>query len=203
LLISDVFIVDGNGILGCPPSIGRGTFCCYGYNGCNCTNSTQVFSLGIGTVLTTLAFTTPSRTAGSSSSTSIPQNVPTASTASGIVSDGTRPNGAAIGAGVGVGIPAMVAIMGLLYWIWRLRSKIAPNSISAEKTYTRHEMDASTFSVVFRVQCSELESPGQNIEKPSTNRLCISEGASDEGSLHDVPDASANGGLGQGVNGEV
>ncbi|KAI0126133.1 hypothetical protein BJ170DRAFT_633911 [Xylariales sp. AK1849] len=53
----------GNGVQPC----GDNLFCCFGLQGCDCTNSTQTFSLTAVSIFTTLSSQAPSATTSSTS----------------------------------------------------------------------------------------------------------------------------------------
>lgn len=138
----------GNGITPC----GNGNdYCCYGLGGCSCSNSTLVFSLPGGTVVTTLPLTP-------SASTSAPTNTAT-SGGSGSTSpsnSSTLSSSATVGIGVGVGIGAFVILAAAVgvWWCLRQRQKnkewhqpSVQEPLAAEGHPTHwYQMDAKPFS---------------------------------------------------------
>ncbi|MCJ1287490.1 hypothetical protein MMC26_006842 [Xylographa opegraphella] len=124
----------GNGVQPCA-SAGPGNFCCYGLSNADCcSNSTLVFNLGVGTIVSVSSMaSTTSTTSMTSTATSLiltstaffPPSVtssPSAVTSSAAASTN---NAVAIGVGAGVGIPLGLALIaGLLYFlVWKPRQR--------------------------------------------------------------------------------
>ncbi|KAL2829732.1 hypothetical protein BDW59DRAFT_141899 [Aspergillus cavernicola] len=110
----------------------RGTFCCYGFGGCDCSNSTQVFSLGPVNIVATItgaSSTTTSTTTTSTSTTSTSTHTSTAtsSTSPTPTSDDSSSNNLPVGLGVGlgVGIPVLIGILAGVFFLLRRRRKAA------------------------------------------------------------------------------
>ncbi|PMD61650.1 uncharacterized protein K444DRAFT_611890 [Hyaloscypha bicolor E] len=125
----------GNGLQTCQ-SLGPNHFCCYGLNGCNCSDPSAVFTLNLGTVVTTID-PSATYTASVSSSTSSSLATTTSSSSPTGTSATTTPSpapthGVAIGVGVGVGIVGVAAFAGLGYFFFRRRqSKSKASELSA------------------------------------------------------------------------
>ncbi|KAF2108899.1 hypothetical protein BDV96DRAFT_586858 [Lophiotrema nucula] len=126
----------GNGVQPC----GGNSYCCYGFNGCDCTNSSQTFSLHAlgfvvppgGVIISSSSVTTSSsRTATSLSSNMVPSSAPTSvsmttssraeasqlSDSASSQSGGGNNLGIGLGVGLGVGIPLIAAVLGLLWFL--------------------------------------------------------------------------------------
>ncbi|OQU98234.1 hypothetical protein CLAIMM_04050 [Cladophialophora immunda] len=69
--------VTGNGVDTCG---GLNQYCCYGFGGCDCSDSTQVVSIAAGIVITTLPMTPSTTSSSSNSATSSTTSVPGSST---------------------------------------------------------------------------------------------------------------------------
>ncbi|QIW96408.1 hypothetical protein AMS68_001926 [Peltaster fructicola] len=90
------------------------TYCCYGLGGCDCSNSTQVFTLPAGKIITTLPASAPTTIASAS--------VSATASASPAAAASSSNNSVAIGAGVGVGVGvALLIAAGVGFWLWRRR----------------------------------------------------------------------------------
>ena len=131
--------VNGNGVQTCP-SVGPDHYCCYGFNGCNCSDPNVVFTLQARTVVTTInpsaTFTQSSAstsTSSSSTTTTTPSTTPSSSASTSPTAAAKSSNAVAIGVGVGVGTVAVGALAGLAYFFWR-RKKTRANTakLSAE-----------------------------------------------------------------------
>ncbi|CAG7564306.1 unnamed protein product [Fusarium equiseti] len=133
----------GNGVVSC----GTGKFCCYGYGGCDCNNSTQVFTLDPVKIVTTIptdasmvdekTSTISGATTGTSSttqSTGTQTNTAAAGTTSSISSSSSRSNALPIGLGVGIGAGVALLGFGVGFWLWR-RKKRASKSTAVPEEY--------------------------------------------------------------------
>ncbi len=119
--------VSGNGVQTCP-NIGANHFCCYGYNGCNCSDPSAVFTLQAGTIVTTInpsasyTATAAASSTTSSAGTTTSSSGPTGTGSTSPTSTPAATHGVAIGVGVGIGTVAVAALAGLGYFFWRRRS---------------------------------------------------------------------------------
>ncbi|RDW83853.1 uncharacterized protein DSM5745_04179 [Aspergillus mulundensis] len=121
----------GVGVSAC----GSGNFCCYGFGGCDCNNSTQVFSLGpveivatiTGASTTTAATTTPTSTTTSDTSTTPTGDSSSPSSSSHL--------GLGLGVGLGVGIPLLIAAIFIPLFLRRRRANRAPVMASDKGGY--------------------------------------------------------------------
>ncbi|KAE9370928.1 hypothetical protein N431DRAFT_492923 [Stipitochalara longipes BDJ] len=118
---------NGAGLQLCP-SYGPDHFCCYGLNGCNCSDSSQVFSLSTGTVVTTIdpsaTYTaTPTTSTSLTTSSNAPVSPSTSqstilsptissstSSSSGIPATTSKKSSNGLGIGIGVGVGLLIAI---------------------------------------------------------------------------------------------
>ena len=131
-----VSLGGGNGVQPCA-NAGPGNFCCYGLSNADCcSNSTLVFDLGVGTIVsvssmasttmssTTSMASTASTTSSASATSSAPSVTSSAPAATSTAAASTN-NGVAIGVGVGVGIPvALALIAGAFYFlVWKPKRK--------------------------------------------------------------------------------
>ncbi|KAL3491746.1 hypothetical protein BJX62DRAFT_251054 [Aspergillus germanicus] len=118
----------GVGVTDC----GVGSFCCYGFGGCDCNNSTQTFDLDpiriVATISGETSTSTPTTTSSTSSTTS---SSPTAeadalsSSSSSSSSSNALPIG--LGVGLGVGIPLLIAaIVAVFFCLRKRRNTPAP-----------------------------------------------------------------------------
>ncbi|WYZ42224.1 hypothetical protein EsH8_V_001119 [Colletotrichum jinshuiense] len=142
----------GNGVQPC----GKGKFCCYGLGGCDCNNSTALFSLDPVVVVTSIPLSASSSTTSTTSSTTLTTvstssaaETTTSAPASSLASQSTtsatsepqssnKTNALPIGLGVGfgVGIPLIAIAVGLVWFLKRRRSKpvaVAPQEPSKQE----------------------------------------------------------------------
>ncbi|KAL3468980.1 hypothetical protein BJX99DRAFT_242294 [Aspergillus californicus] len=111
-----------------------GTFCCYGFGGCDCSNDTQVFSLGPVKIVATITGAPTTTTTSTTSTTSTSTNTSTGSTSatptdgsSGGSSDGGSSSNLPVGLGVGlgVGIPVLLGLAAGIFLLLRRRRRAA------------------------------------------------------------------------------
>ncbi|KAL4879650.1 hypothetical protein BJY04DRAFT_193319 [Aspergillus karnatakaensis] len=122
----------GNGVTAC----GDGTYCCTGYGGCDCNNSTQTFSLGavriVGTATSLLPTSTSTSTTSTSTTTSTNTNTstptPTPSTPSDDSDSSDSNLSVGLGVGLGVGIPLVVGAIVGFWFLRRRRARAAANT---------------------------------------------------------------------------
>ncbi|KAK1977621.1 hypothetical protein LZ30DRAFT_731334 [Colletotrichum cereale] len=116
----------GNGVKSC----GKGKFCCFGLQGCDCNNATAVFSLDPVVVVASIpisASTTPSATSITSRSISTSTAETTASIPTSSVgsepqsSDSSNVLSVGLGVGLGVGIPLIAFVIALVWFLKRRR----------------------------------------------------------------------------------
>jgi hypothetical protein len=132
-------IVNGNGVQTCA-SAGPNHYCCYGFEGCNCSDPDVVFTLQAATVVTTInpsaTFTQSSAstsTSSSSTTTTTSSTTPSSSASTSPTAATKSTNGVAIGVGVGVGTVAVGALAGLAYFFWgRQKTRANTAKLSAE-----------------------------------------------------------------------
>lgn len=171
-------LAGANGVQAC----GVGTYCCYGFDGCDCSDSTQVFTLGSIELFTSIA-STPSQASITTSSMSEDGTAVSTSWIRSTITDAiTTPTsasstqspeetnhsdtGVAIGVAVGIGIPFVLAIAGGL-WFWRRKRRTtddktgdggSPREIQ-ELQDTQHVPDMHKYEMdVPQPACSELPS---------------------------------------------
>ncbi|KAL4945141.1 hypothetical protein BDV06DRAFT_219673 [Aspergillus oleicola] len=116
--ISECIPTGGVGISGC----GVGSFCCYGFGGCDCDNSTQVFNIDPVSIVATItgaSTSTPSATSSPSSSAT-PTNDSDADSGS------SSHLGLGLGVGLGVGIPLLAAAILIPFFLRRRKNSKAP-----------------------------------------------------------------------------
>jgi hypothetical protein len=133
LLLTEIPAGNGNGVQPC----GAGKFCCYGFGGCDCNNSTQVFTLDPVKVVTTIP-TDASRvdekttaisdaTTGASSSTvqsTVTHTNTSAAESESSSSEASSSNNALpIGLGVGIGAGVLLIGLGVGFWLWRRKKR--------------------------------------------------------------------------------
>ncbi|GKU01249.1 unnamed protein product [Fusarium langsethiae] len=126
---------NGNGVVPC----GTGKFCCYGYGGCDCNNSTQVFTLDPVKIITTIptdasrveekttAISSDATTETGSStvqSTVTHTNTSAAESSSSSIEGGSN-NALPIGLGVGIGAGVVLIGLGVGLWLWRRKKSRA------------------------------------------------------------------------------
>ncbi|KAL3469592.1 hypothetical protein BJX99DRAFT_68929 [Aspergillus californicus] len=101
---------------------GVGSFCCYGFGGCDCDNSTQTFSLDPVNIIATITGSTT--TTSTQSATSTPSSTTTPSTeASTDGSDSSNALPVGLGVGLGVGIPLLLGIIVAALFFCRRRKR--------------------------------------------------------------------------------
>lgn len=134
-----VCIVDGSGVEDC----GDGKYCCYGSDGCDCSNQTTLFTLDPGNIITTLPVEIPSATSTSSFSQSTSKSTPGGSTSGAKSGPSGLSSSASIGVGVGVGIAALLLIgavgVGVVFWIRRRRRARESRAHVDTRAYYRYE----------------------------------------------------------------
>ncbi|EXJ53731.1 uncharacterized protein A1O5_12980 [Cladophialophora psammophila CBS 110553] len=160
--------VTGNGVETCG---GLNQYCCYGFGGCDCSNSTQVISIAAGIVITTIPMTSSTASisnSSTSSTTSVPSSTdsfrsatttpasklssftsvlasPTAvSSNSSNQSSTSLSTGAKAGIGIGVGLGAALALIGLAFFLmgWRRRTRPSYNAQDHSKPGYKLEVNA-------------------------------------------------------------
>ncbi|KAL4796688.1 hypothetical protein BDV19DRAFT_75487 [Aspergillus venezuelensis] len=115
----------GNGVTAC----GSGTWCCTGFSGCDCNNSTQTFELDPVRIVTSVTTATSSTTTSTSSTTTssatdTPTSTPTDPSDSGSSGDSDSNLGIGLGVGLGVGIPLVLGAI-VAFWFFRRRKRAA------------------------------------------------------------------------------
>ncbi|MCJ1386797.1 hypothetical protein MMC17_009924 [Xylographa soralifera] len=151
-LLSHIHLASGDGVLGCSP----GNFCCYGTNnsGC-CEDSSNVFDLGIGTIVTVVEASTSMSgnvsttiaataigTVSFLSAPTITRITPTVPTTPSAPASSTPNTGVAIAVGLGAGIPASVAMLVGLYYLLVFRPKRQhTQSQSSSRSYQANETE--------------------------------------------------------------
>ncbi|KAH6957938.1 hypothetical protein BKA56DRAFT_197646 [Ilyonectria sp. MPI-CAGE-AT-0026] len=110
--VNECNLVIGTGVIPC----GESKFCCYLADGCDCSNSTAVFSRSPVRIATTL----PASTALSSAVSTTPSIRSSPSPDS--KSDAKSSGNVGLGVGLGVGIPVGFAVAGL-FWVLNQRAK--------------------------------------------------------------------------------
>ncbi|KAM0358959.1 hypothetical protein ACHAO7_001534 [Fusarium culmorum] len=133
---------NGNGVSPC----GAGKFCCYGFGGCDCNNSTQVFTLDPVKVITTIpsdatrvvedtstASDAPTETGSSTRSTVTHTSTSAAETSSS--SSGGSSNALPIGLGVGIGAGVVLIGVGVGFWLWRRKKSRAAKPATVQDDY--------------------------------------------------------------------
>lgn len=123
-------IAAGNGVTPC----GDDKYCCYNTTGCDCNNSTIVFTLApflyasrpptsTSSIPPTIA--TTSAITHSSSTRSSPSTQATSPAAPNTYNNNNNNNlGLGLGTGLGLGIPLLLAVMGAFWFLSRRRSGI-------------------------------------------------------------------------------
>ncbi|KAL4967390.1 uncharacterized protein BDV14DRAFT_169920 [Aspergillus stella-maris] len=117
--ISECIPTGGVGVSNC----GVGSFCCYGFEGCDCDNSTQVFSIDPVSIVATISSTstsTPSATTSPSTSAT-PTGDPDASD-----SGSSSHLGLGLGIGLGVGVPLLAAAILIPFFLRRRKNSKSP-----------------------------------------------------------------------------
>nr|POE63121.1 hypothetical protein CFP56_04024 [Quercus suber] len=108
------------------------SYCCYGFDGCDCNNATQTFELSPGTIVTTITSQTSIQTSSQTSSQTVSTPSTSIGSATGTASaapSSQSSNAVAIGVGVGVGVAVGVVLLAACgFWFWRRqkRSKFQP-----------------------------------------------------------------------------
>ncbi|RGP63844.1 hypothetical protein FLONG3_9738 [Fusarium longipes] len=125
---------NGNGVVPC----GTGKFCCYGFGGCDCNNSTQVFTLDPVKIVTTIptdasrvdekTSTTisdaPTATGSSSERPTVTHTNTSAADSATSSSEASSSNNALpIGLGVGIGAGVLLIGLGVGFWLWRRKKR--------------------------------------------------------------------------------
>jgi hypothetical protein len=144
--------VDGNGVQECDGA-SSGEYCCYGFGGCDCNNSSEVFGLGVAVPLTTLRASTSSAASTVASRATITTKIvtttaPAVATASSSASTSGGTNATARDIGLGVGIPVGIICLGVLFWLYhryRRREQSSNNSenfpVSSVTAFDKPELD--------------------------------------------------------------
>ncbi|KAL6918162.1 hypothetical protein FSST1_009657 [Fusarium sambucinum] len=125
---------NGNGVSPC----GAGKFCCYGFGGCDCNNSTQVFTLDPVKIITTIptdatkvdeassATSDITSATGSSTGSTVTHTNTSAAETTSSSSDGSSSNNALpIGLGVGIGAGVVLIGLGVGFWLWKRKKSRA------------------------------------------------------------------------------
>ncbi|MCJ1391372.1 hypothetical protein MMC18_004236 [Xylographa bjoerkii] len=121
----------GNGVQPCA-NAGPGNFCCYGLSNADCcSNSTLVFDLGVGTIVSVTSMASTTSMVSSATSTSSPSitsstpSVTSSAAAATSAAPASTNNSVAIGVGAGVGIPLGLALIaGVFYFlVWKPKQK--------------------------------------------------------------------------------
>jgi hypothetical protein len=122
---------SGQGLNACPGA-GPGKYCCWRQAFDCCKNSSSIFDLGIANIQTTIGFTAKASSTSASSSSSTPPPTSSPSMTTGVpASNSTPPSGgsssktSAIGAGVGIGILAILVIAAAVFWYRKKMSRHA------------------------------------------------------------------------------
>ena len=124
---SRVRTAPGNGVQPCGPNL----YCCYGFLGCDCNNSTVVFSLPPVRIVATIPTDAAKLATQTTSTSSPPPTGTTTSTTSSVGPTQTNTtnansNGSAIavglGVGLGVGLPLTALVLAV---VWYMRKRQA------------------------------------------------------------------------------
>ncbi|KAL4950843.1 hypothetical protein BDW69DRAFT_171318 [Aspergillus filifer] len=116
--ISECIPTGGVGVSDC----GVGSFCCYGFGGCDCDNSTQVFSIDPVSIVATISSTSTS----APSATTSPSTSATPTGNSDVDSGSSSHLGLGLGIGLGVGIPLLSAAILIPFFLRRRKNSKAP-----------------------------------------------------------------------------
>lgn len=169
----------GNGVQPCGP----GKYCCYGYGGCDCNNSTQVFTLDPVKIVTTIPTdasqidektTTKSDAAPTSGSSSTTQSTVTHTSSSAAESEsagGDSSSSNALPIGLGVGIGAGVLLIGLAvgFWLWRRKKRNVEKSTVPQDymvKYGGESANTSNYGHYQQVKPAELDTHHAPSELP-------------------------------------
>ncbi|KZL68033.1 hypothetical protein CT0861_04157 [Colletotrichum tofieldiae] len=175
----------GNGVLPC----GRGKFCCYGLEGCDCNNATAVFSLDPVIVVTSIPISASktssvSATTSTTASTSTAESTASAPTAS-LDSEPTPSAGSVLessnhgnvlsvglGVGLGVGIPLIAFVVGLV-WFLKKRRRSKPVAVTPQEPtkqeinyhalHRTEELDTGHYRAELQVDYPPAELPGSRL----------------------------------------
>ncbi|KAL4879463.1 hypothetical protein BJY04DRAFT_220059 [Aspergillus karnatakaensis] len=125
--IAQCLPTGGVGVSDC----GVGEFCCFGFGGCDCNNSTETFNLDPVSIVGKITNETISSTTSSiTSPTSTPTSDPGTGSGSGSGSGDSDSSSAlpiGLGVGLGVGIPLLLAIIiGAFFFLRRRRNAAVP-----------------------------------------------------------------------------
>ena len=119
----------GNGVQPCS-NAGPGNFCCYGLSNADCcSNSTLVFDLGVGTIVSVTSMTSTTMTStiteSTASTTSSAPSVTSSAPAATSLAAASTNNSVAIGVGAGVGIPVGLALIAAVFYflVWKPKQK--------------------------------------------------------------------------------
>ncbi|KFY28661.1 hypothetical protein V493_02816 [Pseudogymnoascus sp. VKM F-4281 (FW-2241)] len=153
---SACFAVSGNGVQSCPQA-GPGSYCCYGYSGCDCDDPKQVHKVLPGSIITTIDLgvtstrkttsstesPSPAASTSASSPTSGADAASSTSTSQGPTAVATEPeistpadnsqdkesknSAVPIGVGVGVGAGVLLAVVAIVFFLLRRRGQQAPH----------------------------------------------------------------------------
>jgi hypothetical protein len=169
---------NGNGVVPC----GAGKFCCYGFGGCDCNNSTQVFTLDPVKIITTIptdatkvdeatsAISDATTATGSSTvqSTVTHTNTSAAETTSSS-SEGSN-NALPIGLGVGIGAGVVLIGLGVGFWLWRRKkSRASKPAVVSDDYMVKHPVEnpnTTNYSHYQPVKPVEMSANTDRVELP-------------------------------------
>jgi len=172
---------SGNGVTSC----GTEKYCCYGLEGCDCSNLTEVFTTNAGTVLgtitaatsttsTTSSLSSVSTTTSTKSTTTISQTLASNPSRSTSLSSATPTptldstlksvNRVAISVGVGVSVFTVSALGAGAFWFWRkrkARKSAVPNQEVEDSLihgfYSKQELDGKSITMLVELDAKDRE----------------------------------------------
>ena len=115
--------VNSGGGVGVQPC-GNTIYCCYGFNGCDCTNSTQVITLGVAEIVTQLPFSSVSSSTTATTTSRAPvktSSAPQITTVIASPDNGSSGLKIGLGVGLGLGLPLSLAVVGVFILLLRKR----------------------------------------------------------------------------------
>ncbi|QIW98311.1 hypothetical protein AMS68_003829 [Peltaster fructicola] len=137
---------------------GGSNYCCYGLTGCNCSDSSETFSLQAGSIITSLSSSTSTTLISTSSSAGTPLSSST-SLSSSIAAPATT-NTTAVAAGVGAGVGGCLLALSAVAVVLCLRRR----NKAAKKRETYHSTVQDSNDHQYGLGKAELNNSEQRVE---------------------------------------